>query len=199
MKLQEVNDLFGDMDLPLMDAILKGHLPATGSVLDAGCGAGRNALYFLKQGYTYHGWDNDPSQIQLLTYVANGIQNIKANFQVVDLHEAGESKDLHDVIICSRVLHFAKDEDNFLNLVNTLRSNLKPKGVFYVAMDSAVDNTVAKPLDAFRWEFPDGKIRFALTKAVYQKMKKGFEEIEPLKTFIQSDKRAHSFALLRKC
>lgn len=49
------------MDLYLMDAILKGWIPQGGKVLDLGCGAGRNAIYFFREGYEYTGVDKDQS------------------------------------------------------------------------------------------------------------------------------------------
>ena len=61
MKIEHINNFFGDMDLYLIDAILKGEIPGTGSVLDLGCGAGRNAVYFLNQGFEYTGVDSDES------------------------------------------------------------------------------------------------------------------------------------------
>ena len=38
---------FGDVDVYLFDQLLRGRVPDGATVLDAGCGGGRNLVYFL--------------------------------------------------------------------------------------------------------------------------------------------------------
>ena len=71
-------------------------------------------------------------------------------------------------------------------------------GIIYVSMDSRIDNSLGTPHENGRYEFPDGAIRFSLTSAIYEEIKKGFEEVEPLKTLVHHGKRAQSFFTLRK-
>ena len=42
---------FGDIDIYLFDQLQKGRFNATRTVVDLGCGGGRNLVYFLRQGY----------------------------------------------------------------------------------------------------------------------------------------------------
>ena len=185
------------MDLFLMDAILKGHVPERGSVLDLGCGEGRNAFYFIRTGYTYLGIDSDASQIQLINYISKNLEKANASFVTSDIQGLDLSREF-DIVICSRVLHFAEDVSDFFAMWQTVDKHLKQGGVAYVALDSMVETTLASKLDRGWVEFPDGKSRFALTESIYQKMKEGFEEIEPLKTISYHRERAQSFLLLRK-
>ena len=46
-----IREEFGDIDIYLFDQLLKGRLDASMSLLDAGCGGGRNLYYFLRNGY----------------------------------------------------------------------------------------------------------------------------------------------------
>ena len=185
------------MDLFLMDLILKGKVPSDARVLDVGCGEGRNGIYFIKNGFEYHGWDSDDSKLKLLEYLVQSLNSHKASFQEVDLLSANPSE-AFDFIICSRVLHFADSIDDFLTMWQKLVSFLASNGIIYLSMDSAIDNSLAWPIENGKWEFPDTKVRFALTTDLYEEMKKGFEEIEPLRTLAHHNERAQSFVLLRK-
>ena len=104
MDLDGINRFFGDIDLFLMDLILKGKVP-DGKVLDVGCGDGRNGIYFIRNGYEYHGWDLDESKISMLAYLAKSLDSSQAHFKTVDLLDARTTVKF-DFIVCSRVLHF---------------------------------------------------------------------------------------------
>ncbi len=197
MQLEEINRFFGDIDLALMDALLKGQLPAKGDVLDLGCGEGRNAFYFIQSKYSYTGVDEDRRQIQLCEYVAQTLRYSSVRFIHKRIQELN-LKAQFDIIICSRILHFAEDLDDFLNMWYVISKHLKSNGLVYIAMDSIIDSPIAKAFDQYRFEFPDGKLRFPLRKEHYAKMLEGFKEVEPLKTIIYHDERAQSFALLKR-
>ena len=185
------------MDLFLMDLILKGHIPTDSKILDVGCGEGRNGIYFIRQGFEYHGWDTDESKLKLLEYLAKSIKGSKVYFRVQDLRESAD-RDMYDVIICSRVLHFANSAEDFFRMCGNMTSMLKSGGVLYMSLDSMIDNDLGKVLESGKVEFPDGKIRFVLTIDMYNDIKKGFEEIEPLRTLVHHFERSQSFICLRK-
>ena len=42
---------FGGIDIYLFDQLLKGRFVPGMRILDAGCGSGRNLVYFLRSGY----------------------------------------------------------------------------------------------------------------------------------------------------
>lgn len=194
---REINNYFGDMDLFLMDFVLKGKIPPTGKVLDAGCGEGRNAVYFVQQGYELLGIDSDASKIRLAEYLGNNISTSRATFKTGNLRSLDSQKSF-DLILCSRVLHFSNSVQDFMQMWENLTKKLKPGGLFYLSMDSTVENSLGVDAGNGMYEFPDGAIRFSLTSSLYEEIKKGFEEIEPLKTLIQNNVRAQSFVLLKK-
>ena len=184
------------MDLFLMDLILKGEIPIDSSVLDAGCGEGRNAIYFVREGYEYLGVDVDETKIQLAQYLSNNISTSRAKFEVRDFRDLADRS--FDLILCSRVLHFAESETDFLQMWDVLANCLATKGLIYITMDSVIENTLGNNVGDGKYEFPDGAVRFSLTSEMYQRIKKGFKEVVPLRTLIQNETRAQSFFLLRK-
>ncbi|WP_436514381.1 class I SAM-dependent methyltransferase [Ekhidna sp. To15] len=197
MNIQAVNNFFGDMDLFLLDLILKGHVQTGSKVLDIGCGEGRNGIYFIRQGFEYHGWDTDDSKIKLLEYLAKSIAGANVTFLTQDFRDSSTDKQF-DLIICSRVLHFATSVEDFYEMWGKLSGLLKSEGVLYLCMDSMIDTDIGKPLENGEVEFPDSKIHFALTQNLYDDIKKGFEEIEPLRTLVHHNERAQSFICLKK-
>ncbi|MEO9482801.1 MAG: class I SAM-dependent methyltransferase [Ekhidna sp.] len=197
MSIQDFNNYFGDMDLFLMDLILKGHIKRDAEVLDIGCGEGRNGIYFIREAYTYHGWDTDASKLKLLEYLAKSIAHAKATFETHDIREAAEEKKF-DLVICSRLLHFATTKDDFLLMWNKIADRLDKDGILYASMDSAVDTGIASRRNNGTVEFPDGRVSFALTNDLYDEIRKGFEEVEPLRTLVHHNERAQSFVCLRK-
>ncbi|MEP1096818.1 MAG: class I SAM-dependent methyltransferase [Cyclobacteriaceae bacterium] len=196
-KVRDINNYFGDTDLFLLDLILKGKIPEKATVLDAGCGEGRNAIFFIREGYDYLGIDSDQSKIQLAQYMANNISTSKARFEVGDIGNLQELG-LFDVVICSRVLHFVNTDEGFHQMWRNLSDRLAPNGILYVSMDSMIDNNLGLASGNGKYEFPDGAVRFAITNKLYNEIKKGFEPVEPLKTLVQNETRAQSFFALRK-
>lgn len=185
------------MDLFLMDLILKGHIHQDMRVLDIGCGEGRNGIYFLREGMEYHGWDRDASKVKLLEYLASELEGANGRFRVGDFIEGKDLMEA-DLIICSRVLHFATSESHLFEMWGALTDLLKQGGLLYVSMDSMVNTNIGVAQKAGMHQFPDSKVRFVLTSALYQEMKKGFEEIEPLRTLVHHEQHAQSFMILRK-
>ncbi len=195
MTPHEINNYFGDMDIFLMDLILKGKIPEKGKVLDAGCGEGRNGIYFINNQYSYTGVDTDRSKVSLIEFLSGGTES---SFFVEDIKTFAERKETFDFIVCSRVLHFAESVDHFYEMWNDLISMLNPRAIIYISMDSVIDTDIGEAKDNGRFLFPDGEVRFAITKEIYKDIKKGFEEIESLKTLVAHEKRAQSFIALKK-
>ena len=185
------------MDLFLMDLILKGKIRSNAKVLDIGCGEGRNGIYFIQQGNEYHGWDTDDSKLKLLEYLAKTIKHSNTDFVTRDFIQSTDNEDF-DLVICSRVLHFSSSLEDLMLKWNKISTLIKKGGVLYVSMDSIIDTDMGIRQENGLVKFPDGKSRFALTKGVYRTIKKGFEEVEPLRTLVHHNERAQSFLCFKK-
>jgi SAM-dependent methyltransferase len=55
---------FGGIDIYLFDQLLRGRISPAMRVLDAGCGSGRNLVYFVRVGYDVYATDSDPRAIE---------------------------------------------------------------------------------------------------------------------------------------
>src|SRR5687767_4559931 len=61
---------FGQIDIYLFDQLLRGRIPPSTRICDAGCGSGRNLVYFLRAGYDVRAVDADSSAIQAVRSMA---------------------------------------------------------------------------------------------------------------------------------
>src|SRR3954469_23436923 len=68
----ELRAEFGDIDIYLFDQLLKGRFDRRRRVLDAGCGDGRNLVYFLRHDFTCFAADRDAAAIAHVRSLAAG-------------------------------------------------------------------------------------------------------------------------------
>ncbi|HEU4886106.1 MAG TPA: class I SAM-dependent methyltransferase, partial [Longimicrobium sp.] len=55
---------FGDIDIYLFDQLLRGRFDGVRTVLDAGCGGGRNLVWLLRAGFEVHAVDRDARSVE---------------------------------------------------------------------------------------------------------------------------------------
>src|SRR5262245_19611961 len=83
----QLRSWFGGIDIYLFDQILKGRFDRRARVLDAGCGDGRNLVYFLRRGFECHGADQDGGSVELVRRLAAQLAPAlpAENFRVAEL------------------------------------------------------------------------------------------------------------------
>jgi tellurite methyltransferase len=69
----DLQEWFGGIDIYIFDQLLKGRFVPGMRVLDAGCGAGRNLVYFLRSGYEVFGVDESEAAIAQVRKLAAGL------------------------------------------------------------------------------------------------------------------------------
>ncbi|EIM73876.1 type 11 methyltransferase [Nitritalea halalkaliphila LW7] len=136
MGIEALNRILGNIDLYLLDQLLKGRFTKEQRILDAGSGEGRNAGYFIRENYALYAVDREPLAIQYLRYHAKTLNPSydSFRFQVADLREIPFHTHAFDVVLSSAVLHFAQDEEDFLALFEEHMRVLKPGGLFFLRM-----------------------------------------------------------------
>jgi tellurite methyltransferase len=191
--------LLGQTDIYLIDQLLKGRYRAKDIILDAGCGYGRNLHWFLGNNSIIYGVDQDENAIDDLKGKHPGVPGER--FRCASLTELPfEDKFFHHVI-CSAVLHFAKNTLQFQQMMAHLVRVLKPGGSLFIRMtsDIGIEDKV-HPLGEGVYAIPDGSRRFLLTRSLLadtmEKNKLSF--MEPLKTVNVNDIRCMSTLVLTR-
>lgn len=199
--LDRINNDFGDIDLELLDLILKGVFPENQKILDVGCGEGRNLIYFFQHHFEVHAIDQEKSAVDLVRYIAKSFQKDPTHINLVNLTDLSVTEGLYDSILCSRVLHFSDSEQMFLESWHRLVELVRTGGVVYFTTDSKIGfERHVKKLEEGKWQFKDGSVRFLLTEQLLDKMEieAHFESIVPMKTILYEDQHAQTILCLRK-
>ena len=199
----DLHNWFGDLDVYLFDQLLKGRFVAGMRVLDAGCGGGRNLNYLLKSGFEVCGIDKSPEAIaQVQALAALLAHNLSpGNFRVELVESMSFADEEFDVVISSAVLHFARDEDHWHEMVREMWRVLKPGGVLFARLASTIG--IADEVDHLagrRYRLPDRSTRFLVDEQMLLTTTAalGGEWIEPFKTVVVQHQRAMSNWVVRK-
>jgi len=158
---------FGNIDIYLFDQLLKGRFDGCKTVLDAGCGGGRNLVYFLQNGYEVYGVDQNTDAVEEVKELSAMLapKNDLNNFSVAGVEDMSFTNNFFDLVICSAVLHFAQNEQHFDNMVRSLWQVLKPGGYLFIrlASDIGIERLVQSTGNG-RYLLPDGSERFLVNE-----------------------------------
>jgi len=196
-----VQEQFGQIDIYVFDQILRGNIGAGMKVLDAGCGYGRNLVYLLREG----------AEVFALDASAEGVAHVKAlagelapglpaeNFQVGAVEAMPFADAFADVVICNSVLHFARDEDHFLAMVEELWRVLRPGGLLFCRLGSRIGMEFPR-VRGHVYRIGDGSEWFLVDEAALLNMTGQMDAllVDPLKTTIVQDYRCMTTWVTRK-
>jgi tellurite methyltransferase len=198
-----LQEWFGQIDIYLFDQLLKGRFNPQMRVLDAGCGGGRNLIYFLREGYEVWGVDQLTEAITQVRALASRLATHlpATNFRVEAVERMSFADAGFDVVISSAVLHFASDEDNWQTMVREMWRVLKPGGIFFARLASGIGiEDKVEQIEGRRYHLPDGSNRFLVDEEMLMAATDalGGEWLEPLKTVVVQNMRSMSTWCLRK-
>ncbi|MFN2492447.1 MAG: class I SAM-dependent methyltransferase [Pyrinomonadaceae bacterium] len=199
----DLQEWFGGIDIYLFDHLLKGRFTPEMPILDAGCGAGRNLIYFLRSGYNVCGIDQSADSISRVQSLASTLApHLPAtNFRTEPVEKTSFADDSFDVVISSAVLHFAEDERHWHNMVHEMWRLLKRDGIFFARLASTIGmEDQVELINGRRYHLPDGSDRFLVDEKMLNRTTErlGAEWLEPFKTVVVSNKRSMSNWCLRK-
>lgn len=198
-----LQEWFGGIDIYLFDQLLKNRITPEMRVLDAGCGGGRNLIYFLRSGYDVCGVDESSTAIaQVRGLAAKLAPHLPPdNFRVEAVEQMSFDDAGFDVVVSSAVLHFARDEEHWQRMVAAMWRGLKPGGIFFARLASSVGiEEKIELLDGRRYHLPDGSDRFLVDEPMLRGTTTSLdgEWLEPFKTVVVADLRSMSNWCLRK-
>jgi len=117
--------------------------PEGGSVLDVGCGEGRNSIFLAEKGFVVDAFDISKAGVEKAKKIAKE-RDVKINFMCVDLVQFVFEKD-YDVILSHGVLHLCKKSERDL-LIEQAQIHTRSGG--YNAIDIFTNRLPATPDNA---------------------------------------------------
>lgn len=193
-----IHQQLGKTDIYLIDQILKGTYTEGDKLLDAGIGGGRNLHWFNQHDFELHGVDVNHDSIQLVKTL---YPKHASQFRQADLANLPYDENSFDHVICNAVLHFAKNETHFLQMMAEMVRVLKTLGTLFVRMTSTFGMTIPfRHISEGVYQLHDGSTRFLLTPELLDQLVDlhGLQMLEPLKTTNVNDLRCMSTLVFRK-
>ncbi|MGE5278651.1 MAG: class I SAM-dependent methyltransferase [Acidobacteriota bacterium] len=195
--------LFGQIDIYLFDQLLRGRIGPGMTVLDAGCGHGRNLVFFLREGYAVYAVDPDPGAIREVQAMAESLapRLARSNFRAEAVESSSFPDGIADVVVSSAVLHFARDESHFQAMLRGSWRLVKPGGLFFCRLASSIGMEGRfLPRGGRRFALPDGTERFLVDEPylLARTSELGADLLDPLKTTVVQDRRCMTTWVLRK-
>jgi SAM-dependent methyltransferase len=188
-----LQDQFGGIDIYLFDQLLRGRFDQRRRILDAGSGSGRNLPFFLRHGFQVVAIDREPAAIAALARLVPGA--------VVGELDALPWKDAaFDAVLCSAVLHFARDARHWEAMVREMWRVLKPGGLFFARLASSIGIEPLLPATTGRVRLPDGSDRYIVNAETLVRITSalGGRLLDPIKTTVVHGQRAMSTWVVEK-
>lgn len=196
-----LKEQFGQIDIYLFDQILRGNIAPGMRIVDAGCGGGRNLVYLLRAGYEVYGFDQSAEAVEQARALAAALRpdTSAGNFRVACIEKAPFGDDFADVVICSAVLHFARDDAQFSCMLQHLWRMVKPGGMLFCRLGSRIGmeferlrGNVYRTGQGAAWYLVDEEMLMRLTGEM------NGELMDPIKTTVVQGQRCMTTWVLRK-
>ncbi len=196
-----IQEQFGQIDIYVFDQILRGNIAPGMKVLDAGCGYGRNLVWLLREGAEVFALDVDASGVEHVRALSNELAPHlpPENFRVGAIEAMPFADGFADVVLCNSVLHFARDEQHFLQMVEELWRVVKPGGLLFVRLGSRIGMEF-EHVRGQVFRIGDGSEWFLVDEAALMDMTAQMDGIlvDPLKTTVVQEYRCMTTWVVRK-
>jgi len=201
--MRDLQQQFGNIDIYLFDQILRGRIAPGMSVLDAGCGYGRNLVYLLRERYDVFGADADPVAVDAVRRMAGELacQLPADRFRVERIEAMSFQDESADVAISSAVLHFARDDRQFDAMLRGTWRVLRRGGLLFCRLASSIGmEGQVRPVGGRRFLLPDGSERYLADEALLMRYtaELGGRLEDPLKTTVVQNQRCMTTWVVRK-
>jgi tellurite methyltransferase len=198
-----LQDQFGQIDIYLFDQLLRGRIPEGARIVDAGCGSGRNLVYFLREGHEVFGADVNPKAVDDTRRLAAALAPAlpPANFRVEPVEAMSFADASADVALSSAVLHFARDDAHFRAMLDGTWRVIGPGGMFFCRLASTIGiERQVQPVSGRRCLLPDGSERYLADEGLLLSLtaELGGRLLDPLKTTVVRNQRSMTTWVVRK-
>ncbi|HEX5069046.1 MAG TPA: class I SAM-dependent methyltransferase [Vicinamibacterales bacterium] len=198
-----LRDDFGEIDIYLFDQILRGRIGPGDRVLDAGCGSGRNLVYLLRAGIDVSATDRNAMAVAEVRALAAALAPGLAadRFREEPVERSSFPDGAFTVVISSAVLHFAADDRQFREMVDSMWRLLAPGGMLFARLATSIGiESRIQALGNRRFALPDGSTRYLADETLLMDLTRrlGGQLLDPLKTTLVQDQRAMTTWVVRK-
>ncbi len=185
--MTDLAEQLGGIDIYLLDQVLRGRIHEGQRILDVGCGNGRNLTYFLRQGFDVSAIDTDARSVAhvraLVAELAPRLEGDRVH--VARVEDMPFADGAFDVVVANAVLHFARDPENFAEMLGEVRRVLAPGGILFARLASRIGiEDALEPIGNGRCHLPDGTDRYVvdLDQLLAWTERLGGALLDPIKT-----------------
>ena len=153
----------GEQPTPLVADVAARYCPEGASILEIGCGEGRDACAMLAQGWDLLATDAAPEAVD---FCRAAMPDYAGRFQTLDcLRDSHEAR--YDMIYAVAVIHMLVPDDDRRGFYRFIREHLKPGGVGLVCSmgdgETEMQSDVSKAFELQERDHPAGPQRVAAT------------------------------------
>jgi SAM-dependent methyltransferase len=193
----------GEVDIYLLDQVMKGRIVPGMRLLEAGCGDGRNLVFFLRSGFDVWAVDQTPHAIEnVRALAAEHAPRLPADrFRVESIEKLSFPDGSFDVVACIAALHFADDEGQFRRMIDELWRVLAPNGLFFARLASTIGiESRVRSIHGRRFVVPDGTERFLVDEETLLRLtdELGARLVDPIKTVNVQNERCMTTWVCRR-
>ncbi len=196
-----VQEQFGEIDIYLFDQILRGNIAPGMRIVDAGCGYGRNLVYLLREGAEIFALDASPKAVDHVRQLSRSLNPSLPgeNFQVGRVEQLPWAADFADVVLCSSVLHFARNDEQFHAMLAELRRVLRPGGLLFCRLASRIGMDF-EPMGNGLYAMPDGQAWYLVDEPMLMGLTANMKGVlvDRLKTTIVQNHRCMTTWVVKK-
>ncbi|MFH0955220.1 MAG: methyltransferase domain-containing protein [Candidatus Micrarchaeota archaeon] len=113
------------------------------TILDLGCGTGKNCFFLAKKGFTVYGIDSSPTAVRIAARQLKGKQNKKIRLKQSDMTKIPFKKGSFDAVICYRVIYHGTIKQ-IRKAIREVYRVLKPNGLFALNLITGNDQDFRK-------------------------------------------------------
>jgi SAM-dependent methyltransferase len=196
-----VQELFGEIDIYVFDQILRGNIAPRMRILDAGCGYGRNLIFLLRERAEIFAVDANPTAVEHVRHLSKSLNSglPDENFQVSRVEQMPFPAEFADVVMCSSVLHFARNDAQFQAMLAELWRVLRPGGLLFTRLASRIGMDF-EPMGNGLYAMPDGQAWYLVDEQKLMALTASMKAVlvDRLKTTIVQNHRCMTTWVLRK-
>ncbi len=159
------------VDMSLLYKPFLSRLPVDGHILDAGCGSGRDSLFFLRKGYEVTALDASEALANLASqYISRPV--LRMSFDQIEFEDCFDG-----VWACASLLHIPRRR--ILEVFDRLSRSLKPSGVLYASFKYGDEEGMR-----------DGRFFSNYREDSFRGLLQGFHDLEAVQLWRTNDSRS---------